>query len=385
MKYFTVPADFKKTSIDEYVRLNGIYKDSRVIETYGNLTLGKNFGSGRVYEYAPKADLLDLREYIEYSRRHDIEFSYTLNVPYMQNREFTQEGIREIKGFLKSLSEAGVRSLTISMPSLMELVKLSGYEFKIKASTICHITNPNVAMAYKNMGVDRMVLDETLHRNFDMLERIRQRVGEKIELIINTTCQVTCPYRLFHYNSVGGYSSGLSSNVGVNFFEHKCMLQRYHDTSAFIKRSWIRPEDLHYYTRIGLHYFKLQGRQHVVKGAPLKALEYYCKGHYEGNLIELLEMFNPEQCFRIDLDNQCLDGYLKPFAEKTLICKHDCPNCNYCTNYAAKCIDKTKAKAMLQEAEKFYTGYDLFHDMVKETAVEEKPLVDEDASVFDLD
>ena len=74
MKYFNVPADFKKETIDEYIRLNNVYKNSKVIETYGNVTLGNNFGSGRVLSQLPKIDLLDLREYIEYSKQNGSYF-----------------------------------------------------------------------------------------------------------------------------------------------------------------------------------------------------------------------------------------------------------------------------------------------------------------------
>jgi collagenase-like PrtC family protease len=386
MKYFTVPADFKKETIDRYDQLNREYSDSKVIETYGNLTLGKNFGSGRVYEYAPKTDLLDLREYIEYANERGIEFNYTFNVPYLQNMEFTKEGVAEIKAFLKELYAAGVRSITISMPSLIELVRLSGYDFKIKASTICHIMNTHVALAYKNMGIDRMVLDEGLHRDFAMLERIRKRVGEKVELIINTTCQMACPYRHFHYNSTGGYSNGVSNEVGVNFFEHKCMMQRYKDPSGFIKRSWVRPEDLHYYTDIGINYFKLQGRQHLQDGDHLRALEYYFKGSYEGNLIELLEMFNPQQVFEIYIDNKKLDGFMEPFASKEINCRHDCSECDHCVVYAKKAMDFEKTSQMIKDAKKFFTGFDLFSEMVDSVELEEEDVVaDETATEFNLD
>lgn len=118
MKYFNVPADFKKETIDAYVRLNNTYKDTRVIETYGNITLGKNFGSGRVLSQLPRVDLLDLREYIEYSGRNGIEFSFTLNAPYIGNIEFTREGVLRIKEFLRDLHEVGISSIIIALPSL---------------------------------------------------------------------------------------------------------------------------------------------------------------------------------------------------------------------------------------------------------------------------
>lgn len=47
MKYYSIPADLKKGTIDGYAELNKRYKDSRVFETYGNITDGGLLGSGR--------------------------------------------------------------------------------------------------------------------------------------------------------------------------------------------------------------------------------------------------------------------------------------------------------------------------------------------------
>lgn len=370
MKYFNVPADFKKETIDQYVRLNNTYKDSKVIETYGNVTLGTNFGSGRVLSQLPKIDLLDLREYVEYSKQNHIVFSFTLNAPYMQNREFTKEGVLKMKEFLKDLHEAGVESIIIALPSLIDLVKFSGYDFKIKASTICHITNAHKARAYKRIGVDKIVVDESVHRDFAALKRIRNAFGDRIEIIVNTMCHRNCLYRHFHYNETGGDSSGHANEIGVNYFEHKCLLQRYADASEILKLAWIRPEDLKYYTAVGINYFKLQGRQHTGKTGHIKTLEYYFKEDYDGNLMDLLDMFNPRYSFRVYLDNKKLDGFLKPYYEIENFCKNDCDNCNYCRSFAGKCISIRESEEIIQAAKEFYNEYDQFKKLVDSVNVE---------------
>ncbi|MCP5054493.1 MAG: hypothetical protein GY940_45415, partial [bacterium] len=109
MKYFCMPSDFKKETIDKYEALNNSYKDSKIIETYGNITIGDNRGSGRAVNQLPDTDLLELKYFIEYSRQKNIEFNYTMNATHLQNREFNREGVVEIKRFLEGLYEAGVR------------------------------------------------------------------------------------------------------------------------------------------------------------------------------------------------------------------------------------------------------------------------------------
>ncbi|MFW9880349.1 MAG: hypothetical protein ACFFG0_45330, partial [Candidatus Thorarchaeota archaeon] len=56
MKSFSVPADFKKETIDKYEKLNNSYKDSKVVETYGNITIKNLFESGRSVAELPKVD-----------------------------------------------------------------------------------------------------------------------------------------------------------------------------------------------------------------------------------------------------------------------------------------------------------------------------------------
>ena len=79
MKYYSLPSDFKKETIDEYAKLNNQYMDSKVIETYGSITVGFLFGSGRLVRQMPKMDIHDLSQYIAYSQQKNIDFNYSRN------------------------------------------------------------------------------------------------------------------------------------------------------------------------------------------------------------------------------------------------------------------------------------------------------------------
>lgn len=372
MKYFNVPADFKKETIDEYERLNHLYPGSKIVETYGNITIGDNLGSGRVIDGLPEIDLVDLQKYIEYAKKKNIHFSYTINNPYMQNREFTKEGVKRIFHQLQVLYKIGVRTLIISLPSLIDLVKYSGYDFKIKISTICHITNANKALSFFRKGIERLVLDESIHRDFAVLKRIRALVGPNIEVIVNTMCHRNCIYRPFHYNQTGGDSIGKINPVAVNYFEHNCMLQRYQNISEVLKLGWIRPEDLKYYTAVGINFFKLQGRQHVLRGDHIRAIECYFKESYDGNLMDLLDMFNSRYSLKIYLDNKKLEGFITPYYENENFCKKDCSKCGYCESFASKCMDIKKTKEVISSAKKFYNEYDQFEELVVSQKREEE-------------
>ncbi|MCP4148456.1 MAG: hypothetical protein GY757_11985 [bacterium] len=386
MKYFSMPSDFKKETIDKYDALNKEYKDSRVVETYGNITLGNTMESGRAVSQLPEVDLMDMQEFIAYSAKKKIEFNYTLNSPHIGNREFTPEGVREIRSFFKSLYEAGVRNMTIALPTLFEIAANMEYDFKIKASTLCQVTNANKARAYKEMGVERIVVDESIVRDFGTLKKIVHVFGDKVEIIINPLCHQDCIYRTFHYNQIGGDSVGEANETGVNFYEHRCVMQRYRRISDLLRLCWVRPEDIRHYTEIGINYFKLQGRQVVHTGDVEKTLRAYFDEKFDGDLMELLNMFYSLNQFKIPLDNEKLDGFIKPFVEKEGFCRRECGTCGYCDRFAEKVIDYKKAAEVKDMAEVFYSDYDKFTTMNEpgksESVTEEQhPEIDAD---FDI-
>ena len=176
---------------------------------------------------------------------------------------------------------------------------------------------------------------------------------------------------MFHHNQVS-HDMGNSEEPSATYYSHRCMMKRCEEVSNLMRQAWIRPEDIKYYTALGIHYFKLQGRQAVLKGDPLKAVECYFKESYQGNLVELLDMFSPTNSFMVYLDNQKLDGYIKPFVENPGFCKNDCGNCHYCDIFVEKCLDLKKARETFDLATEFYLKYDHFINMAKTVKPEKK-------------
>jgi collagenase-like PrtC family protease len=365
MKYFGMPADFKKETIDAYDNLNKNYSNCKVGETYGQVTIGNQIESGRPLNLLPSNDFAQLKEYFDYSKSKNIEFNYTINAPHMNNKEFTKEGVSRIMDLLDAIYAIGIRWLTISMPSLMELVRSSKYDFKIKASTICQITSVNKALWLKELGADRIVVDESINRNFKLLEGIKKVFGEQVEVIINSICHKDCVNRMFHYNQIAGDSVDIASDASVNYYPHRCAVKRFEDLSNFMKLTWVRPEDLKYYSQVGINYFKLQGRHLVLNGNPQLTIESYFKEDFEGNLMDLLDMFSPTNSFKIYIDNKKLAGFVEKFYENSDFCKSNCQKCGYCNNYAKKSIDYEEAQEIAELAKMFYSQYDQFSQLTQ--------------------
>jgi collagenase-like PrtC family protease len=335
-----------------------------------------------------KINLLELHDNIKYSREKDIDFNYTFNSTHLRNKEFTREGVIEIKNLFGKLYDAGVRSVTLTLPTLIELVQSMEYDFKIRTSTLCQIRNVNRAMAFKKLGVDKIVVDESINKDVAALKKIREAFGEKVEIIVNQICDKNCMYRMFHYNMVSGDTRGTVNEVSVNYYEHRCVLQQLKTIDNLLKLCWVRPEDIKYYDQIGIHYFKLQGRHTFSKGGdPVKTAECYMKESYDGNLMDLLSMFAKLTSFKAYVDNKKLEGFIRPFLENENFCKSNCADCRYCESFAKRVIDYKKTEEMVTLAKEFYNDYDQFQKIVQSTNPDkvEMPTQDEMSIEFDID
>lgn len=364
MKYFSLPADFKHETINKYDELNQMYEHSKVTETYGQITVGNDFCSGRADGSLPEVDFIKLRQYVKHSKEKNIQFNYTLNSSYMHNIEFTKRGVSKLKDFLYQLYDCGISDLTITLPTMIELVKSLDIDFNVTASVICQIDSANKALFYKNFGADRIVVSESINRNFRALKDIRSVFGDEIKIIINSICFNECTYRSYHYNQIAGASKMPADTFGMDYYTHRCAMRLCNDLSNFMRLCWIRPEDLHHYDQIGIHFYKLHGRELVLRGNPIRTVESYFREHYDGNLMELLDLFSERYKFKFYIENRELDGYIDKFVQSDF-CTHNCSRCHYCDQFAERAINREKAKEILDIAKDFYNKLDPYLNEIK--------------------
>ena len=93
-------------------------------------------------------------------------------------------------------------------------------------------------------------------------------------------------------------------------------------------------------------------------------MESFFKRSYDGNLIDLLELFNSPYTFKNSLDNKKLDGFLKPFAEHPGFCKNNCDKCGYCSCFAEKHLDIAQYEEIKDAAEQFYVDFDEYNQLI---------------------
>lgn len=341
MKLFTVPTDFRKSTVDRFAELNARHKEAAITEIYGSITRGGLFGSGRRYSGLPDIDLRQLEKFVGYAASRGIDFNYTLNPSCADNMELTGGGLRRAERFISQLWGIGISHLTVSMPTLMTIIKDSGHPFSVKASTICQINSAYKAQYYRNRGVDRMVIDEDITRDFRRIRQICAAFGDGVEMIVNSLCIKDCPNKMFHYNHESHFSATQDVRTYYNYW---CPTNSIVDPMNIMRLNWVRPEDLGLYEKAGINRFKLQGRHIALRGDLLRAVETYMDASYDGNLYDLFRLFDPSMSkhppyYYPYIDNNALEGFLKPFFDDPEHCTGDCDACGHCASFAAASMD----------------------------------------------
>ncbi|MBU1726901.1 MAG: U32 family peptidase [Candidatus Omnitrophica bacterium] len=346
---------------------------SKVTEIYGKIDRDAVGGARPSYALA-YISKREAAKHVALIHKNNLKFNYLINAVCLGNTEWTSRGQKSIRRTLDWLSEIGVDSVTVAIPYLLHLIKKSYPDLKVKVSLCANVCTPIQAKYWEDLGAEEINLSPwTTNRNFDLLRQIRKAIKCSLQLYANTTCITGCPALSHHY---GMASHASSSNIyGEEFFidycKYYCLYLKLSKPMRYISSCFIRPEDLHYYSDIGIDKIKLGDRETNTDYIS-NVVEAYTLGKYDGNLLDLLIkrpkdkishsryffwkkvkfFFHPCKVNLIEvfwhisglnvanqsyLDNRKLDGFLDFFVSGK--CKlANCEECGYCKSVAEKAL-----------------------------------------------
>jgi collagenase-like PrtC family protease len=320
-------------------------------------------GGARPGFVLPQVDRNDVKEYIQACHQRGLEFSYLLNAPCLGNLQYSRKGYGQLIDLLEWIDRSGADSVTVGIPYLIDLVKKRFPRLKVKVSTTARVNTVRKALQYEEMGVEEIIIDEHINREFRSLEAIRKAVQCNLELIVNNICLWQCPYNYEHVNH-DGHASREGEEEQYCYLQYPgylCLYRKLMDPVELLKSPWIRPEDIHHYEGLGYDHFKITER---FKRTPLllEHVKAYEDRRYDGNLLDLFtlprkgaftplhleyfikpehvnimkvselgKVFDLEVRELIQIDNRRLDGFIEHFKNKD--CNQtSCSQCRYCEN-----------------------------------------------------
>ncbi len=314
-------------------------------------------GGGRPSFLLKKVSEEDIAEYIRKLHEKKMGFSYLLNAPCMNNMEYDQHYHKELLKYLQWISDIGADSVTVTIPFLIQLIKEQFPKLKIRVSTIAHVNSVNRAKFYEMLGADEITLDVMINRDFKTLEQIQKTVKCKIIVLLTDGCLYQCPFRLYHYNTLG-HASQTFQQFERNYVDTcilNCSIIKFSNPTEVLKARWVRPEDLSHYETIGIDDFKIAGRRMSTQWI-INSVKAFSSRKYEGNLIDIIQGFSmsfggleqkdpnvkltetigKESKSKLYIDNTKLNGFIDFFKKQN--CVAMCNECNYCEEWANKSV-----------------------------------------------
>ena len=344
-----------------------------VIDLYGTAP-HTIVGGGRPFFLLRDVEEDEIAEYIRKVHQKKMKFSYALNAPCMNNMEYDPYYHKELLKYIQWISDIGADNVIVTIPFLIQLIKEQFPKLKIRVSTIAHVNSVNRAKFYETLGADEITPDVMINRDFKTLEKMQKAVKCTIVLLVTDGCLYQCPFRLYHYNTLG-HASQTYQQFERRYIDTcilNCSSIKYSNPTEVIKARWVRPEDLSHYMAIGINNFKIAGRMMPTEWI-VRSVKAFSSQKYDGNLTDIVEGFSisfgsmqekdptakfrstigKESISKLYIDNTKLNGFIDFFKKQN--CLAMCNECTYCEEWAKKAVylDKEESSKYVESLQSY--------------------------------
>ena len=242
-------------------------------------------GGGRPPRILPQIGRERFREHLHAVHRAGRRFFATVNSNDLGLHEydpgFEETFLREIDDLL----DLGVDGFVVALPLLIELIRSRHPYVPISVSTFARIRSVVQADYFLSLGANTIVLEEA-NRDFALLRGLVRR-GATVEVLVNQTCLQGCPYRAHHLNTSSIAAQPGEPCPALEYPIAECGWEMVRDPRRILSGIFVRPEDLEVYEEIGVHRFKVSGRNRSTPWL-LRAARAYAQRSYPGNLLDIL-------------------------------------------------------------------------------------------------
>lgn len=271
---------------------------------------------------------------LKWFREQGLKLDLLFNATCYGEKSYSTDFRLEIERALKRLDDEGVKPeiITTTSPFVATVVRKKHPDIEIRASVNLKIGS-TLAMEYVSDLYDSFYMSRDLQRDIPTLRRFSEwcaEHGKKLCMLVNSGCLRNCPSQVFHETLLAhgfwriGQETALMKKGPLlcrNIFGNSARAEE------ILRATWIRPEDLHLYAPY-VSAFKLSTRDLVSDASPI--LKAYCSGHWDGNLLSILD---PN--FSDDFGPKMIDNsaFPKDWGESgtAALCAINCTHCGKCT------------------------------------------------------
>ena len=267
-------------------------------------------------------------------KKYNIWTILTFNATTEGERTGDKDHMLKLISYIKKLEKIWLNSVSLTNLLYVKFIKKAVPNVNIYSSVNCYLKNVEQALYFKKLWVDILTIDRDINRDLNLIKKIKQRSGLKIQVMLNEWCIKNCPFRNTHFNII---ANGVENNLENHKKWKYNLVERFSCTPILAQNKRIifrmpiiRPEDLHFYQDIA-DYYKL-----VTRGLETKKINQFLKAYtdwfYHGNLLDIIDMSIIDyQNYVSYIDNDKLTelDYFKDLQK----CPWDCDTCTNCDKY----------------------------------------------------
>lgn len=266
-------------------------EDARVTRAFGSLP-ADCVGGGRPAHRLPELHLDGLATHIADLASRGIDFAYTLNAPELFGAQDDSNWRKRLECFLAALRDAGVLSLVVSNPWLLEHLQRER-NFALTLSLIGGVASPEQAARAQSLGVATIALaGHQVARDLPMIKKIRAATDLPLELNANMGCLHACPWAAGHYRSLGALSredlldqSGACVPTEPHILACSCRMLA--EPGLYARTTFVPPSYVERYMEAGVDRFKFSDRVSQTSTL-LRTVEAYGRQDRHTDLFELV-------------------------------------------------------------------------------------------------
>jgi tetratricopeptide (TPR) repeat protein len=226
--------------------------------------------------------------------------------------------------YIQKLKSVGLKSVVVTNPIYISEIKEQIKEIEVESSVNCYVKTLEQALYLKDLGADILTIDRDINRDIPLIEKIKNKTGLKIKIMLNEGCLRNCPFRNMHYNYLSHGSSSSNELIGNIFPDGFCIKIYLKNPAKVFSIPFIPPEALRKYAQIA-DYYKLTTRTFSTSRIE-SCLKAYINQGFNGNLLDILDCPGLAYFNYIDYDMLKKDN----FFEKIVKCNGNCDKCDYC-------------------------------------------------------
>ncbi len=275
-----------------------------------------------------------------FARQNGLKLDLLINATCYGEKSFTAEWRRTLVNAIKWLNERGVKPeiVTTTSPFAAKVIKEVYPEIEIRASVNLKIGSL-LAMEYVEDTYDSFYMSRDFQRDLPTLKMFSEWCsahGKKLCMLANSGCLRNCPSQVFHETLLAhGFHRSANEVLRMKSEATLCwnqIVEKKHFEEV-LRATWVRPEDLHHYAPF-VEVFKISTRNHP---APAEILHAYATGHFDGNLMNILDPSYSEPLAPKMIDNSAFpeDWVTGGIAGA---CAVNCTHCGKCTAVLEKVL-----------------------------------------------